>query len=376
MALNIPPQNTFLYKSNWTHALDESLLESIIRLKHEHDMAGTVIPKPFFDIVAAYMAYDLGVTMPWEALYDRLQFLESRYLSFKALVKEDGVRWDEPNNIVVATDDTWTTILKKNQLAGAYYRQAEPTYYQLYNMFGPKEEMQVQENEVIVISDTTVPLVATNPDGPEVVAETSDTVLSPVWLNELKSRRKLFNDDQSNGTRESSNGRQTMPPPPCPLKIQRRPPMPNASPCGSSCASSSPEHDEWDVDALGMQSHKLPNRFVAELEQPLPANCRIENEFGCVASVVSETRGDVHQFARGWFQCARNNALRHEDLLIFKYEGNGLFTMRRYWARTRFPQLLHAEAMEFEPSDEENDGNSARARASVALTTGSYNYLY
>ncbi|XP_047951716.1 uncharacterized protein LOC125197032 [Salvia hispanica] len=109
------------------------------------------------------MAYDLGVTMPWEALY-RLQFLESRYLSFKALVKEDGVRWDEPNNIGVATDDTWMTILKKHKLAGAYYRQSEPAYYQLCIMFGPKEEMQVQENEVIVISDTTIPLVATNPD--------------------------------------------------------------------------------------------------------------------------------------------------------------------------------------------------------------------
>ncbi|KAG6388887.1 hypothetical protein SASPL_150323 [Salvia splendens] len=136
--------------------------------------------------------------------------------------------------------------------------------------------MQVQENEVIVISDTIVPLVATNPDSPKFVAETSDRVLSPVWPNELKSRRKLFDDDQSNGTRDS-------------------------------CASSSPEHDEWDVDALGMQSHKLPNQFVAELEQPLPASCRIENEFGCVASVVSEMRGDVHQLARGWFQCARNN---------------------------------------------------------------------
>lgn len=43
MALNIPPQKSFLYKSNWTHALDESLLESIIRLKHEHDMTGTVV---------------------------------------------------------------------------------------------------------------------------------------------------------------------------------------------------------------------------------------------------------------------------------------------------------------------------------------------
>ncbi|KAG6430159.1 hypothetical protein SASPL_108221 [Salvia splendens] len=313
MALNIPPQNTFLYKSNWTHALNENLLESIIRLKHDHDMAGTVVPKLFFDIAAADMAYDLRVTMPWEALYDRLQFLESRYLSFKALVKEDC---------------------------------------------------------------TPLSHFATNPDGPEVVAETSDTVLSPVWPNELKSRRKLFDDDQSNGARESSNGRQTMPPPPRPLKIQCRPPMPNASPCGSSCASSSLEHDEWDIDALGMQSHKLPNRIVAELEQPLLANCRIENEFGCVAPVVSETRGDVHQFARGWFQCARNNALRHGDLLIFKYEGNGLFTMRRYWAGTRFPPLLHAEAMEFEPSDEENDGNSARARASAALTTRSYNYIY
>ncbi|KAG6397524.1 hypothetical protein SASPL_143693 [Salvia splendens] len=218
MALNIPPQNTFLYKSNWTHALDENLLETIISLKHEHDMTGTVVPKPFFNIAAADMAYNLGVSMPWEALYDRLQFLESRYLSFKALVKEDG----------------------KNRLAGAYYRLAEPAYYQLYNMFGPKEETQDWENEVIVISDTTIPLVATNPDGPALVAETEDTVLSPVWPNELKSRRKLFDDDQSDGTRESSSGRHTMPPPPCPRKIQRRPPMPNAFPCGSSCACSSP----------------------------------------------------------------------------------------------------------------------------------------
>lgn len=32
-------------------------------------MTGIVVPKPFFDIAAADMAYDLGC-MPWEALYD------------------------------------------------------------------------------------------------------------------------------------------------------------------------------------------------------------------------------------------------------------------------------------------------------------------
>ncbi|KAL1543875.1 hypothetical protein AAHA92_20794 [Salvia divinorum] len=73
MSLNIPPWKTFFYKANWTHALDESLLQAINRLKQEHGLEGIAIPKPFFHIAAADIAYDLGVNMPWDALYDRLQ---------------------------------------------------------------------------------------------------------------------------------------------------------------------------------------------------------------------------------------------------------------------------------------------------------------
>lgn len=98
---------------------------------------------------------------------------------------------------------------------------------------------------------------------------------------------------------------------------------------------------------------KLPNRFVSELDIPLPRSCRIKNEFGCVTSVVFETDGDVHLFARGWVYCVRNNALRKGDLLMFNYEGNGLFTMRRYWAGTRFPPFDLAEALDYYPPPEE-----------------------
>ena len=98
---------------------------------------------------------------------------------------------------------------------------------------------------------------------------------------------------------------------------------------------------------------KLPNRFVSEQEIPLPRSCRIENEFGCVTSVVFETDGDVHHFAHGWVYCVRNNALRKGDLLMFYYEGNGLFTMRCYSAGTRFPPFDLAEALDYYPPPEE-----------------------
>ncbi|KAL1565090.1 putative B3 domain-containing protein [Salvia divinorum] len=102
---------------------------------------------------------------------------------------------------------------------------------------------------------------------------------------------------------------------------------------------------------------KIPNRFVSELENPLSRVCRIENEFGSVASVYFETGGDGHHFKYGWFHCARDNALRQGDFLMFNYEGNGLFAMRRYWARTRFPPFDLAEALDYYPSEEEPDHN-------------------
>lgn len=112
MALNIPPQNTYFYKFNWATNVDQCLLDSIIRLNHENDLQGTVIPKPFFITAASDIEYELGIKLEWDALYERWQFLEQRYLSFTALVKEDGMQWIMEDNVVVARDETWVSIFK------------------------------------------------------------------------------------------------------------------------------------------------------------------------------------------------------------------------------------------------------------------------
>ncbi|KAL1543876.1 hypothetical protein AAHA92_20795 [Salvia divinorum] len=127
-----------------------------------------------------------------------------------------------PNNIIEATDETWTSILEKNKLVGAYYYVGEPTFNQLAIMFGPKVLKQKQDKEA----------------------------------KELKSRRKLFYEDQNNGYHELSNEgikyyyamapneslekRLLRQPTPLPCQVRGHPPIPKASLAGSSCASSSP----------------------------------------------------------------------------------------------------------------------------------------
>ncbi|KAL1565091.1 hypothetical protein AAHA92_07353 [Salvia divinorum] len=158
-----------------------------------------------------------------------------------------------PNNVIDATDEPWTSILKKNKLAGAYYYVGESTFNQLAIMFGPKVLKQEQDKEVIVVSDTTVLVVATEPIDSEGRADTVETVISPVWAKEPKVRWKLFDEDQNNGDHElSTEGTEyyyAMAPdenvekrqsPPRPREVCGRPPIPNASPAASSCASSSP----------------------------------------------------------------------------------------------------------------------------------------
>lgn len=82
---------------------------------------------------------------------------------------------------------------------------------------------------------------------------------------------------------------------------------------------------------------QIPERFIVELDRPLPRICSIENHHGAVWSVFSETIDGKHYFARGWFRFARENALRRGDLLIFTYERHGYFVLKQYWAGTRFP---------------------------------------
>ncbi|KAL1556310.1 hypothetical protein AAHA92_11954 [Salvia divinorum] len=243
MALNIPPQYTYFYKSNWAPNIDQSLLDSIIRLKLENDLEGMVIPKPFFIIAASDIEYDLGIQLQWNALYERLQFLEQRYLSFKALVKEDGTQWIMGENVVIASDETWASIFKKNKLASAYYYEGEPEFNRLSVMFGPKEIKEEKRDDVIVLSDNTIPATST------------EVIISEGLENEAKgpkSRRKLFDEATRAGDCESTNitirsHYYIMGPngklerkmfSPKPRKNDGRPPIPNASPGGSSCASS------------------------------------------------------------------------------------------------------------------------------------------
>ncbi|XP_047961426.1 B3 domain-containing protein REM20-like [Salvia hispanica] len=90
---------------------------------------------------------------------------------------------------------------------------------------------------------------------------------------------------------------------------------------------------------------QIPERFIVELDRPLPRICSIENHHGAVWSVFSETIDGKHYFARGWFRFARENALRRGDLLIFTYERHGYFVLKQYWAGTRFPPFDMAEAL-------------------------------
>ena len=110
-------------------------------------------------------------------------------------------------------------------------------------MFGPKEVKQEKMDDVIVLSDDTIPATST-----EVITPNNNVKES----KGPKSRRKLFDEGTRVGDCESTNTKVVhhyyiMGPngklerkmfSPKPLKNDGRPPLPNASPGGSSCASS------------------------------------------------------------------------------------------------------------------------------------------
>ncbi|KAL1543369.1 B3 domain-containing protein REM20-like [Salvia divinorum] len=239
-------------------------------------------------------------------------------------------------NVVIASDETWTSIFKKNKLAGAYYYEGEPKFNRLSVMAKVSPE-------------------AIRPRAGD--CESTNTKIRHhyyIMVDNGELERKMF----------SLKG----------LKNDGRPPIPKASPSGSSCASSA-SPVEWrrkhknaylqsnaqgNVGAAAAplltftrlffpreSSHTLqiPERFVVQLDTPLPRICSIENHHGAVWSAIFETIDGKHYFTQGWFHFARDNALRQGDLLIFTYERHGFFSLRQYWAGTRFPPFDLAEAL-------------------------------
>ncbi|KAL1535431.1 B3 domain-containing protein REM20-like [Salvia divinorum] len=118
-------------------------------------------------------------------------------------------------------------------------------------------------------------------------------------------------------------------------------------------------------------SLQIPERFIVQLDRPLAAICSIENHHGAVWSVAFEKIDGKHYFTHFWFHFARDNALRRGDLLIFTYERHGFFSLKQYWAGTRFPPFDLAEALgmesdEIDTSDDDGDVSLSQDANGVA----------
>ncbi|KAL1543689.1 B3 domain-containing protein REM20-like [Salvia divinorum] len=197
-------------------------------------------------------------------------------------------------------------------------------------------------DNVIVLSDNTI------------LDTSTKVIILEGIVNEAKgpkSSRKLFHEATCAGDCESTNINirrhyYIMGPngelerkmfSPKPLKNDGRPPIPNASPAGSSCASLA-----------------SPVGWRSKYTKPLAGNCSIENHHGAIWSIAFETIDGKHYFTHGLFHFARDNALRRGDLLVTS------FSLKLNWSRTRFPPFDLAEALgmesdEIDTSDDDSD---------------------
>ncbi|KAL1544819.1 hypothetical protein AAHA92_21622 [Salvia divinorum] len=203
MPPNFKDQNEYFYHGGWTPEMDNLLLTSILREKQMHSFEGTVIPVEFLYEAEATIEEETGVRVNRDDVYNRLQFLEHRYRSFKGLVDHAGTRWDKPSNKVFASEKTWTAILKNSEFIGAYTVDGEPGFKQMQMLFSGDGLKQNKNQEVITISDTTVEDVEidkTNRLGKvHVRGQSSSATLNP-------SNR--FDEVGNISDRESSNGKQ------------------------------------------------------------------------------------------------------------------------------------------------------------------------
>ncbi|KAL1556311.1 B3 domain-containing protein REM20-like [Salvia divinorum] len=79
----------------------------------------------------------------------------------------------------------------------------------------------------------------------------------------------------------------------------------------------------------------------------------------------------LQRFVQSKTTMGLDNALRRGDLLIFTYERHGFFSLKQYWAGTRFPPFDLAEALgmesdEIDTSDDDGDVSLSQDANGVA----------
>ncbi|KAL1562981.1 L10-interacting MYB domain-containing protein-like [Salvia divinorum] len=203
-------QNDYLYQGVWTHELDNLLLSSILREKQLHKFEGTVIPVEFLYEAEATIEEDTCTCVNRDDVYNRLQFLESRYRTFKSLVEHPGTRLDSMSNKVFATEKTWTTILKKNPFAGAYTNNGEPEFKLLQKLFSGEFNVREKSIETIVLSDNTIDLnLFDGEDRGKAHVTGEDVSLKNKHKGKLHPR-KLFDESAHHLDRESTNAEEVL----------------------------------------------------------------------------------------------------------------------------------------------------------------------
>ncbi|KAL1547626.1 hypothetical protein AAHA92_15958 [Salvia divinorum] len=171
--MNIPDQTAFFYNGNWSAESAQELQTTA------------------------------GVIFSEVELSDRVQFMRSRYTTFKDVLRHCGAWWDFPSKSIIASDEVWEKIIKKNSFAGAYYYKEEPLYSKLACLFGMDDVKVEGAKEVIVISETNEVILIEDLKSQD-LGEHDEKVNSPAIFPRPTVRRKLFECEAEIKDREST----------------------------------------------------------------------------------------------------------------------------------------------------------------------------
>ncbi|KAL1546424.1 hypothetical protein AAHA92_23024 [Salvia divinorum] len=198
--INLSHQAAFLYKGDWSPSCDTIFVDCLISLKGETHWTRSVFPSWFLLTAAEEIKNNVGVIFSEIDLKDHVEVLRTRYHTFKDVLRHRGAFWDMPTKFVIAPDEVWEKILKKNSFAAAYYYHEEPIYSKLACLFG-MDDVKVEgeklegKKEVVVISDNT-DQISTKDCICDNLDEKDDEVTSPAVFPRPMVRRKLFEEQR------------------------------------------------------------------------------------------------------------------------------------------------------------------------------------
>ncbi|KAG6416705.1 hypothetical protein SASPL_124141 [Salvia splendens] len=132
----IPPQAVFFYKGKWTTEMDAMLLSTLITLRRGREWEDGNVPEDVLRNVRDVIMHPFGMDLTTDDIAGRVKLLKARYISFKKLVKTNGVQWNPQHRIVVASDSTWNFIFKRDASATTYFYRDEPDFSLLASFFG------------------------------------------------------------------------------------------------------------------------------------------------------------------------------------------------------------------------------------------------